>query len=232
MAGLITHMATAREILKLLPKNIVEKPDLFYLGNIAPDAVHARKEYDRSWKKHSHFRDDIPDKYFHLPENYRIYHDRLVDFINDNKDREDGTLDFYRGYVTHIITDELYLLSVRMEFCMIMEQKGIGQNDRVFIESIIGDMVRNDMLLVNRYEGMNEIRDYVERAEALPVEGYISKYEMDYCRNWMIDEHFHKKHELLEPVYISYERTLEFIHVTSEEIVRRLSQGTELPKLF
>lgn len=232
MAGLITHLVIAREMLKLLPENIIGKPELFYLGNLAPDAVHARQGYERAYKKHSHFRDDIQDKDLHLPENYEIYCDRLADFIHSSKNREDGLLDFYRGYVAHIITDELYVMSIREEYCKIMEQLGIGQYDRTFIEYIVGDMNRNDVLLVSRYEGIDEIRNYVENVEPVPVEGYISKQEMNACRDWMIFEHFHKKHELSEPTYISYERTLDFIHTASGEIVRRLSEGTELPKML
>lgn len=232
MAGLITHLVIAKEMLKLIPEGIIGKPELFYLGNLAPDAVHARQGYERAYKKHSHFRDDIQEEDLRLPEDYKSYHDRLADFILSSRNREDGLLDFYRGYVTHIITDELYVMSIREEFCKTMEQLGIGQYDKAFIDYIVGDMNRNDVLLVSRYEGMNEIRDIVENVEPLAVEGYISKQEMNTCRDWMIYERFHKKHELSEPTFISYERTLDFIHTASGEIVRRLSEGTKLPKML
>lgn len=232
MAGVITHLVIAKEILKLIPEGTIKKPELFYLGSLAPDAVHARDGYERAHKKHSHFRDDIPDKDFETPGNYKIYQDRLVNFINVNKDRKDGLIDFYLGYVVHILTDELFVLSIRKEFCETMEKMGISQNDRPFFEYIVGDMNRNDILLVYRYEGINEIKDYMEKVTAYPVAGYISKQEMSDCRDWLVRQHFYEKQELPEPNYISYERTLDFIYTAAEEIVKRLSEGRSLPRML
>lgn len=232
MAGVITHLVIAREMLKLIPEEIIKKPELFYLGSIAPDAVHAREGYVRAHKRHSHFRDDIPDKDFETPENYEIYHDRLIKFINANNRSEDDLLDFYRGYVSHILTDELFVLSIRKEFCVTMESMGIHQYDRAFFDHIIGDMNRNDLLLVYRYEGMEEIKEYMEKATPYPVEGYISKQEMSDCRDWLIRHHFYEPPELIEPVYISFERTLAFVQMASKEIIKRLSDGVSLPKMI
>jgi hypothetical protein len=232
MAGVITHLVIAREILKILPEGIIKNPDLFYLGSIAPDAVHAREDYVRAHKKHSHFRDDIPDKDFETPENYKIYQDRLITFINKNKDREDVLIDLYRGYVTHILTDELFVLSIRKEFCETMAKLGIGQGDRPFFDYIVTDMNRNDMLLVFNYEGMEEIRRCMEQVPVYPIEGYISAKEMGDCRNWLIYRHFYEKQEKLEPTYTSYKRNLDFIHTAAGEVIKKLSGESILPTMF
>ena len=232
MAGVITHMVIAREMLKHLPEGTVKDSNLFYLGTLAPDAVHAREGYVRAHKKHSHFRDDIPDRDFELPDNYTLYRKRLVDFINANKDRNDELLDLYRGYVVHILTDELFVLSIRKEFCNTMEQLGIDQNDRAFFDYIITDMNRNDMLLVYKYEGIDEMRSEMEQALICPVDSYISAQEMSDCRDWLIRQHFIEKHESLEPVYISYDRMLEFVYTAAEQIVRMMSNDIELPRMF
>lgn len=218
MAGVITHMVIAKEMLKFLPEGTIRNLDLFYLGTLAPDAVHARIGYERAHKKHTHFRDEIPDPDFELPDNFALYRERLEQFVYNNRDRMDGLLDFYRGYVVHILTDELFVRSIRKEFCCRMEELGIGQEDKRFFEAIVADQNRNDLLLVYRYEGMDELRKYMERATIYPVEGFISEQELEDSRDWLIDQHFIKKHELIQPIYITYDRTLDFIHSAAELI--------------
>lgn len=232
MAGVITHLVIAREMLTLLPAGIITDESLFYLGALAPDAVHARVDYVRAHKKHSHFRDDIMDRDFTLPENYSQYHKRLESFIKENKDREDGLLDFYRGYVVHIMTDELFLLTVREEFNQTLQKQGIDQGDKPFFERIVADMNRNDLLLVKEYKAIDEIRHRLEQVSAYPVPGYLSMQEMSDCRNWALHYHFHEQHEDLQPIYISQARMWSFIKYAADEIIKRLSDGILLPRML
>ncbi len=232
MAGVITHLVIAKEMLKILPEDAIKNKELFYLGTLAPDAVHAREGYIRAHKKHTHFRDDIPDRDFGLPANYALYQDRLVNFINIHSDKEDELYEFYVGYVVHILTDELFFLSIRKEFCETMAGLGIDQGDRPFFDYIVTDMNRNDMLLVYNYEGMEEIRKYMEQVPACAVEGYISGQEMSDCRDWLVHQHFILQHEYLEPAYITFERMMEFVRMAAEQIVGLLSTGDRLPKML
>ncbi|NLC19598.1 MAG: zinc dependent phospholipase C family protein [Clostridiales bacterium] len=232
MAGLITHLVIANEILKIIPEGLIKDTGLFFMGNIAPDAVHARENYIRVYKKHSHFRDDIPDKAFEEPDNYMLYCSRLADFINRCISRADGLMDLYRGYVVHIITDELFVLSVRKEFCETMKKLGIEQDNRLFFEYIVNDMRRNDMLLLEGYKEMTEIRAAIEKADAYAIEDYISRQELQDSRQWLIRHHFIDRHELIMPEYISHERTTAFIDMAAKEIAGRLSGGSRLPRML
>lgn len=232
MAGVITHLVIGKEMLNILPENAIKDKGLFYLGTVAPDAVHAREDYIRAHKKHSHFRDDIPDRDFEIPANYALYQERLIDFINSCNKKKDDLKDYYLGYVVHILTDELFVLSIRKEFCRTMAELGIDQNDRPFFDYIVADMNRNDYLMVDQYDGMDEIRKYVEAEPAQPVEGYISSQEMNDCRDWLIYHHFIEDHEKLGPVYISYGRMMEFVQTAAEQIVKLLSDGEILPRML
>ena len=232
MAGVITHMVIAKEMLQYLPIGTIKDESMFYLGAIAPDAVHAREGYVRAHKKHSHFRDDIPDRDFEIPENYAHYQKRLVEFMNANKERKDGLLDLYRGYIVHILTDEFFVLSIRKEFCEAMEKLGIDQHDRPFFDYIVTDMNRNDMQLVYNYEGIQELRKDMEHAEAHPIDNFITAQELNDCRDWLIYQHFILQQEQLQPVFISCDRMLEFIHTAAEQIVRMMSEGESLPKML
>lgn len=232
MAGVITHLVIANEILNYLPVGTIEDVGLFCLGSFAPDAIHAREDYIRAYKKHTHFRDDIPDKDFEQKDNYTLYKSRLVEFINVNNSRTDGLLDLYRGYVVHILTDELFVLSLRKEFSTELEKRGIKESDRRFFEYIVADMNRNDMLLVENYVEIDKIRTQLEQVRIHPIEGYISNQEMKISKEWLLLQHFYNKHELLQPDYISYERMIDFIHISAKEITKRLSEGISLPKML
>ena len=120
MAGLATHLIIAREVHKLLPEGTIQNLGQFYAGAIAPDAVHARTNYVRTDKKHTHLRDDIPDKDFIKEPYLNLFRQRVADYILKYRDCGDGLLDVYRGYVVHLLTDELYLLTLRQEFVQIM----------------------------------------------------------------------------------------------------------------
>lgn len=232
MAGVITHMVIAREILMLLPEGTITNPGLFYLGNLAPDAIHVREGYERAHKKHTHFRDDILDKEFEQDENLEIFHKRLADFILINRDRKDGLLDLYRGYVVHILTDELFMLTVRKEFCVTMEERGIAQNDSRFFDYIVTDMNRNDFLLVDHYEGSNEIRQFMEQVPIYPITDYLSEREMRESRDWLVQRHYIEKHPTLKPCYISYERIWQFIRMATKTIIAKLTEEEGLPRML
>ncbi len=224
MAGVITHMVIAREIIKRLPKDTIREESLFYLGNLAPDAIHAREGYIRAFKKHTHFRDDILDADFELPENRLLFHKRLAEFISQNKDRTDDLFDLYLGYAAHVLTDELFMLTVRKEFCEVMKGQGIAQTDPGFFENIVGDMNRNDLLLVRNYEDIEEVKKKLLQAEVYPVENYISFQEMQVCTDWMIRRHFFEEYQPEQPLYISYQRTLSFIREAAEYVISKLTE--------
>ncbi|MBP1755301.1 MAG: hypothetical protein H6Q59_1699 [Firmicutes bacterium] len=224
MAGVITHMVIAREIIKLLPEGTICNPGLFYLGNLAPDAIHAREGYIREYKKHTHFRDNIPDQDFEVEEHQTAYRKRVVDFITENKFREDDMIDLYRGYVTHILSDERFILTIRKEFCEVMNERGIAQNDPRFFRYIVTDMNRNDLLLVERYEEMDEIRQQLEKVIVQPVDEYLSYQEMKISMDWLLRRHFHEENELVLPRYISYERMTSYIKEAASYVVKLLSQ--------
>jgi len=232
MAGIIAHLAIAREILKLLPKNTIENEGLFYAGSIAPDAIHARESFVRAEKKHIHLRDDIPDKDFAIIENLELFHKRVADFITINIVRDDALLDLYRGFVVHILTDELFVLTIRQEFTEAMEELGIAQSDKAYYNNIITDLNRNDALLVKKCVGLEEVRLQLEQVKPYQVEGYLSEKELNDSRYWVINQHYCEVQENKEPDYISYERMLDFIHMAAENIAKRLSEGGNLPRMF
>ena len=232
MAGTITHLAVAYEILKALPDGIITNQDLFYAGSLAPDAIHAREGFIRADKKHTHLRDDIADMDFLTIDNLSLFHTRVTDFINDNLDRKDDLLDLYRGYVVHLLTDETFHLTVRQEFVNEMDKLGITQTDKLFYSNILHDLSSNDNRLVKENNQMQHICNLLENVRPYAIENYITGKELDASRNWVIKNYFYQDNQISEIRYISYERTLKYIKETAKDIINSLSDGIIFPKVF
>jgi len=111
MPGLITHLEIANNIGKKLKTGIIKNRALFYIGSIAPDAVHSKEDYQRIHKKKSHLRQEIADVDFNNISNLELFYSRVEKFINNNIFKESKFNDLYKGYVVHLLTDELFLLS-------------------------------------------------------------------------------------------------------------------------
>jgi hypothetical protein len=231
MAGLATHLIVAREVIGLLPEETIHNIGQYYAGSIAPDAIHAREGFVRADKKHTHLRDNIPDDVFHEKENLQLFHERITKLILHCREEKEN-LDFFRGYLVHLLTDELFVLSIRREFTEKMKELGIASEDKEYYVNIVTDMNRNDFLLVENYEGIEEIKNHLEKVEDVAIGKLLSKDEIHASRDWVINRYFSKPNQVEQPVYISYSRMLEFVHMAAEDIVFRLSGRGNLPKLL
>lgn len=232
MAGLLAHLIIAKEIINLLPENTIKNVGLFYAGSIAPDGIHAREGFVRADKRHTHLRDDIHDQDFSKPESLTLFHQRVAAFILKHRDNQVELLDLYRGYVAHLLTDELYLLTVRQEFVEVMEQQGIKQTDIEFYHQIMTDLTRNDEIIKKSYPGIDEICMELEKVPQYSMEGYLTEKELIDSRNWVINYVKTIKDDTPDPVYTSYERTLTFVKSAARDIIDRLSEGGSLPRMF
>jgi hypothetical protein len=225
MAGIITHLIIADEILKKIPMGLITNQDLFYAGSFAPDAIHEREGYIRADKKHTHLRDDILDKDFSNEENLMLFHNRVKDFITANIHRKGKQLDLYRGYVVHLLTDELFTLTVRQEFVCEMDKIGIAQNDRLFYTNILNDIFCIDFSLIKKYKSMEKIGKLLENMEPYSIDNYLTENELTRGRNWVLKNLFNQDNQNEEPLYISNERIVRFINEATQDIITRLSDG-------
>lgn len=232
MAGTITHLAVAYEILKSLPDGIITNQDLFYAGSLAPDAIHAREGFIRADKKHTHLRDDIADMDFLTIDNLSLFHTRVTDFINDNLDRKDDLLDLYRGYVVHLLTDETFHLTVRQEFVNEMDKLEIAQTDKLFYSNILHDLSSNDIRLAKENNQMQHICNLLENVRPYAIDSYLTENELKASKNWVIQNYFYKENQISEFRYITYDRTLDYIKESAKDIITRLSDGVMFPKIL
>lgn len=199
---------------------------------MAPDLIRMREGYVRTDKKHSHMRDNIADVDFNKKENLTIFHSRVTSFINENISKENSIIDLYRGYVVHLLSDEMFLLKVRPNFVIQMKKLGIMPTDILFRDKILYDLDCHDFRLVKDNSEIKDICNSLKNVETHSIHGYITDKELKLGINWVVEKYIGEEIEVLEPVYIPYEKILIYIEETANNIINRLSDGVMFPKVF
>lgn len=231
MAGTIVHLAVATELVrefrankeKLLGK-YAKKFDAedFFAGNICPDGIMAREGYQREMKLHTHFRDGIPDGTFHFPENIATFRKRLKQFFDSNAFSENKRFSLYLGYLTHMLTDELFVCEIYNEVLEAIALDGAPDMDEETFRRFGKDTDNIDFRLVGEYPGITESMQALRNVKPYEIDGMISQDELNRSREWIINYFFLTPHFIEEPKYLAYERVERFINETKETIVERL----------
>ena len=232
MAGVITHLEIANRIIDALPDGVIKNKELFYLGSIAPDLIRMREGVVREDKKHSHLRDNIADMEFSKRENLEIFHNRVINFIKDNVSEENNIIDLYRGYVVHVLSDEIFLLKIRPDFVMEMQKIGIVPTDILFRDKIFHDLDCHDFRILKDNSEIEDICNSLKNVELHSIHDYITDKELSRGISWVIEKYVIQEYEVSEPIYIPYEKILTYIEESANNIIRRLSDDIVFPRIF
>lgn len=221
MAGVVVHLAVADQAFKVL--NIENLP-LFYAGNVAPDCIHARKNYQREMKKHTHLRSGICDWDFILEENLNLFHKRLEKFektyCKEGDDRE-----LYLGYLTHLITDEMFMKTIRLRCVKEAEKSGILQTDKRFFNYMMREVNGADSLAVKEIKFINNPVEMMRKSYGCCIRDYITSDEMRESMGWIINNYFSGKDNFENPIFITFDMIKEFIEIAVNEICVRLKRA-------
>lgn len=219
MGGTITHLVIADKILKRLPSGIIADAGMFYAGSLAPDAIHARHGYVRAMKKHTHMRDDIRDSDFLLPHNRELFHERIDSFIQLNSNWNGGMLDVYKGYITHLLSDEIFVMTARQKLVEQVAEEGIGQHDREFIIRFAHDIHNNDLILAQSYPEMKKIKKSIESVGDFEVKDYLTSDELKNSRHWVKRNFLENTGKPDKPVYITPQDIENYINESVEYVI-------------
>lgn len=234
MAGSVEHLAVTIELLhidKAADGSLLQLKDPvhFVLGNLAPDGIMSRKGYTRPMKMHTHFRDGIPDREFTAPSNLQLFHQRIRQFSRKMLSDPSLDRDLYLGYITHILTDEIFMKTVRLEFMEKIAVRGLTDRDAETFEHFTYDVNQIDFRLGVEYPGMDEMRrcllceDQCSIRETAAFD-MITSQELADSRKWVRQFFFDQAPVPEQPVYYTYERALRFIQEASLFIKDRLPE--------
>lgn len=229
MAGTIVHLVIADMLSQGWKNGEVVTPygrvklvrDYFIAGNICPDGIQSRKDYNRDMKKHTHFRDGIMDCDFHKEENLVVFRQRLSSFIKKNLDiyKDDSMRSLYLGYLVHMLADEMFMLKIRPVFFKNIAVKGLTEFDMESFRYFSSDVNMIDFRLVNEYEGAGRIYNALSGIKPYVVDGMVTEKELTESRRWILDYFFRTGHKNPgKPVYLSYELMWDFIVEVVEKV--------------
>lgn len=232
MAGSVEHLAVALELIRRWNDDGdsaeegpgISRPERFLLGNICPDGIMSRKGYQRPMKMHTHFRDGILDSEFSLPENLALFHQRIHQFVQKNMTDQSLERDLYLGYLTHILTDEFFMLTVRPEFMDKIAVLGLTQRDEETFSHFTYDVNQIDFRLAKEYPGMDWARSCLRDAKPYEIQDMLSEKELTDSREWVLHFFFDDAPEAQTPVYYTYERALQFIKEAVAFIEREIHE--------
>ena len=229
MAGTVMHLVVADRLMDFMK---IENQAYFYCGNLAPDAIMARKNYERDMKRHTHFKDGIRLHEFRQPDKMNIYMERLMEFFHKYVEREDAHHEIYLGYLTHMLVDELYILHFRDRFVDRLIAEGREPVDMSFWDLFTHDVDQVDLELVGSYGFRQKLPDYLRISEEYEIEDYITSEEILDSKEFIINKNFTKWHVPEELYVMTLENNLEFIELCVKEIPVILSERFGLSGLL
>lgn len=215
MAGTVMHLVIADRLMDTLK---IENPGYFYCGNLAPDAIMARKNYTREMKRHTHFKDNIRLHELRQPEKYQIYLERFMEFYHTLVEKPSEHWEIYFGYLTHMLVDELYLLHFRDRFVDKLLAAGKEPTDADFFISFTRDVDLVDWELVRTYQFKYPMPDILRLKETYEIPGFITSEELLGSKEFIIHKNFITPHEKEPLSVMTMEQNLEFIELCVREI--------------
>lgn len=201
--------------------NIKNLP-LYYAGNVAPDCIHSRKNYQREMKKHTHLRDGISDWDFILPENLKLFQKRLGKFQKEYCNKGDNQ-ELYLGYLTHLITDEMFMRTIRLRCAEEAEKSGILQTDKSFFGYMMREVNGADTLAAKNINFINDPVEMMKKSYGCYLRDYITANEMKDGMEWIIDYFFSDKNNFEEPAFLTMQMIEDFIQIAVNEIYKRIN---------
>jgi hypothetical protein len=162
-------------------------------------------------KMHTHFRDDIPDYEFGEPAHLKVFHERLARFARIHLKDEALERELYLGYIAHILTDEIFMLTIRPSFMEKISVLHLTDRDAKTFEYFTYDVNQIDFRLAREYPGMEWAAECIRQAAPYEIKDMITMQELDESRQWILDFYFNNTPTPKQPVYYTYEQALEFI---------------------
>jgi len=178
----------------------------FYLGILAPDVYHSKKEKSLEDRNTTHF--IVDDAANWLSETIRFIHE----FENDKQKW------FYLGYGIHILTDICWDSMIYKPFLMndLQEKEASISKLRQIYTS---DMTKIDLWLYRDFDLKDDIWEFLFRGRSFDVKDLVTAEEIDIERDFTLawyDENIDQNIENFK--YINPEKVNDFMQRATERI--------------
>ena len=237
MASTITHLAIADKIYSVLGDSIIKNLPLFFGGNIAPDAIHSKKDYQRADKEHSHLCNGIHLYGYGYPEIAHLFKDRVNEFIDKYYMNAGEDRDLYFGYIVHLLVDKIYTLSLLEQLEKHVKNSRANLDEPEFRKRLASEISSDPLkynpvyvsffdeassiidVSANNYDFKQNVVDILEAVWDYEVKDYIGINEININKRWVINTYF--KREGTERNG-NRETAKKFVELTAKNIIKSL----------
>jgi hypothetical protein len=211
----MTHLHIAKNIYQRFPETIKDLSQ-FYLGNIAPDAVHNRAGYISDYKKASHL--CVGDERWGMLTNNDEWIESVLAYLYKNKSSDN--YNFILGYCCHVLSDIYNNIAVWTPFRLEHPNelaKGYGglyhqESGKVEIELAL--------------RGENKVNFWVhlERAKSTSLGDIIFAEEIEkHKENILYNWYKNKEHpDISSNKLVTIESTMNFVEDATNFIVSKI----------
>jgi hypothetical protein len=151
--------------------SLTEVPQ-YYLGSIAPDAIHMRSNSEKTAKSKTHL---IPADKTRIDLDEREYLRFLLDFIEQNQFAAGS--DFLWGYCMHVYSDLLWTKTVYTDFMEKYEKDASPIQDKRMAYYNDTDII--DQILFNEIGWRDDVWQQLQIAEGIDLPGLLTAAEMN-----------------------------------------------------
>ena len=170
MPYVMTHLIIADNVSKVFTKYIKNSPQ-FYLGNIAPDAVHNRANYISDYKKDSHL--CVGDEKWGMITNNDEWKNTVISFLNRHKYSENH--DFIVGYCCHILSDIYNNIALWIPF----KQKYADEMEKGIFNLMIQETNMIDIELALTHEKKDIFWSNIQQSVGVDLEDIVCATEIE-----------------------------------------------------
>ena len=228
MPGAATHLAIADKMYNILGKNVIKDLPLFFSGSIAPDSVHAKPNYTREDKRHTHLTAGIPTDAFHNPIKLRLFHERVNEFIANYYSAADKQGDLYLGYIIHLLADELFNVMKRTPLNKLIFTDGIDQSEKEIFSKILKEIESGDKVVLSRFSYSQNVIEILDAVWDYEIMGYVGKNEINSSKRYVMNKFINRIPEQTDLQYYSYDEAINFINYVVDNILMRLSGKSDI----
>ncbi len=218
----MTHLHIAKNIYQRFPERIKDLPQ-FYLGTIAPDAVHNREGYVSDYKKASHL--CVGNERWGMFTNNDEWIESVLRFLNKNGKSDDYC--FILGYGCHILSDIYNNIAVWTPYRLKYPEellKGYGglyhqESEKVEIE------------LALKEENKDIFWVHLEKAKAISINDIIFAEEVDKQKENLLYKWYKDRGypDTSSNKVVTIESTMKFIEDATDFIMSIMGQGGQIP---
>ena len=204
MALSMVHLAVAVELVRR--KDFPNKPE-FYLGSIAPDAIHMRSDAGRRDKNVTHLADKS--------ESSRIEHSRILDLLLTHWAANEY-VPFTEGYSVHLLTDDLWLNHVHTPFVGRLSSQ--GKEDKI-LSLYYNDCDRIDFDIYQTAPWRPKVWQLLSEAKLRDFANLLTAQEIKAWQDrtlFWFDQNGHMGEFKL--LYLSHDEIEKFVTIAADEI--------------